>query len=195
MYRRYSSGAIVVPQSRLFEPAFPGQAPTLDLAAAAISAHLATWRSRGRWDRYVDGDDEALTAAERVGVATFIEVGCAICHGGRNLGGGSVHKLGLIEPYESADRGREQVTGKATDRHVWKAPSLRLAAHTGPYLHDGSVATLADVVRLMGRHELGKHLAASQVAAIVTMLRAVGDVDVDALPRTASLAMEHARDH
>jgi cytochrome c peroxidase len=176
-----------------FARVHPGEAPTLDHAAGAIAAWLATWRTRGRWDRYVDGDDGALTTTERAGVAAFIAVGCAICHGGRNLGGRSSHVLGLVVPFVAADRGREVATGRSADRGVWKAPMLRHVAHTGPYLHDGSVATLDNAVRLMARHELGKELAETDVSAIVAMLRAVGDVDVDGLALRSSLAMEPGR--
>ena len=178
----------------LFAQAHPGEAPTLTSASEALVAWLGTWRTRGRWDRYVEGDDLALHAAERAGLATFVEVGCAICHGGRNLGGGSAHKLGLVVPFVATDHGRQQVTGQAADRDVWRAPMLRHVAHTAPYLHDGSVARLDEVVRLMARHELGKELTGPQVDSIVTLLAAVGDVDVDGSTPRLSLAMEPARE-
>ncbi|MEZ6036247.1 MAG: hypothetical protein R3F29_02120 [Planctomycetota bacterium] len=138
---------------------------TLDDAAAAIAAHLSTWRSRGRWDRYVEGDDDALTAEERDGLAAFVDSGCATCHAGRNLGGRSVHVLGLAEPLP----GREP--------HEFRAPMLRHAARTAPYLHDHSIARLDDAVRLMARHELGRTLADGDVRAIVTFLHATTDTD------------------
>jgi len=158
-------------------PTQSGTPLTVDHVVAAISAYLATWRSRGRWDRYVEGQDDALSANERRGLATFVEVGCATCHAGRTLGGRSAHKLGLAEPYPCADLGKAAVTGRDEDRSVWKAPMLRLVTHTAPYLHDGSVATLPEMVKVMGRHELGKSLSLGQVGAIVEFLNAVGEVD------------------
>lgn len=168
----------------------PGTEPTLAAAAAALVQHLASWRTRGRWDRYVEGDDAALSAAERSGAAAFVAEGCATCHGGRNLGGATAHVLGLALPFASADRGRELVTGVATDRQVFRAPMLRHAARTAPFLHDGSVATLEEMVELMGRHELGKQLAPATVAGIATFLRAVADVDVDGPRPRSELVME-----
>ena len=158
-----------------FAAAFPGEQPSLERFARAIVAHLSRSRTRGRWDRYVEGDDASLSSFELEGLSTFIKVGCATCHRGRNLGGASAHVMGLAVPYESEDLGRAEATGVAADRYVFKAPMLRHAARTGPYLHDGSVHELAEVVRLMGRHELGKQLSQSQIAAIVAFLQATAE--------------------
>ncbi len=146
-------------------------------AADALVAFLDGWRTRGRWDRYVEGDDEALSAPERHGLATFIEVGCAACHAGRTLGGRSRHKLGAALPFATADTGLHAATGREEDRFFFKAPMLRMAAKTGPWLHDGSVGDLREVVRLMARHELGREVSDEQVEAIVRFLQAVADVD------------------
>lgn len=85
-------------------------------AVAALTAFLDGWRTRGRWDRYVEGDDGALSGAERHGLATFIEVGCAACHAGRTLGGRSRHKLGAAAPFATVDTGLHAVTGRDADR-------------------------------------------------------------------------------
>jgi cytochrome c peroxidase len=155
---------------------------------AAISAYLRSWRSRGRWDRFVEGDDTALSPAERAGLATFVTVGCAACHSGRLLGGRSRHALGAAVAAPSDDEGYSAVTGLASDRLLFRAPALRLAARTAPYLHDGSLATLEQAIEFMGQHELGVALSAAQVAAIANFLRAVADLDdvegqVAAMPR------------
>lgn len=151
--------------------------PALADDAQAIAGYLATWRSVGRWDRYVEGDDAALSSAEQHGLAVFLTTGCAACHGGRNLGGATVHKLGLAQPWPTSDRGRAAVTGRAADEFLFKAPMLRRVAHTAPYLHDGSIATLPEMVRRMAKHELGKELAEAEVGAVVEFLGAVGDLD------------------
>lgn len=160
-----------------FENVHPGAPPTRDRLIDALVVHLDHWRTRGRWDDFVEGDDAALSAAERAGLATFVEVGCAACHAGRTLGGRSRHKLGAALPYETDDTGLAAVTGETADRYFFKAPMLRLAATTGPYLHDGSVDRLDAAVRLMARHELAREIADSDVTAIVTFLRATADVD------------------
>jgi len=154
---------------------------------AAISAYLRTWRSHGRWDRFVEGDEQALSAAERAGLATFVFVGCAACHGGRLLGGRSRHVLGAALAVASEDEGYGAVTGRAADRYMFRAPALRLAARTAPYLHDGSLTTLEETIAFMGRHELGVALSAAQVAAIATFLRAAAELDDDEVGTTAAM--------
>lgn len=158
-----------------FAAAFPGERPSIERFAQAIAAHLSRTRTRGRWDRFVEGDDAALSSLEREGLATFIKVGCATCHRGRNLGGASAHVMGLALPYATEDLGRAAATGVAADQFVFRAPMLRHAARTGPYLHDGSVHELAAVVQLMSVHELGKRLTQQQVAAIVALLQATAE--------------------
>lgn len=155
--------------------AFGDAAPTRKTMAQALTAWLQTKRTDGRWDRYLDGDDTALTAAERHGLQTFLNVGCATCHAGRNLGGATTHKLGLARPYPDGDPGLAEVTGKPTDRQVFLAPALRRVASTGPWLHDGSVDLLPEAIRLMARHELGRDLDDTQVNAVEVFLKAVGD--------------------
>lgn len=158
-----------------YERAFPQQQPSLERLALSVAGELATWNTSGRWDRYVEGDDYALTALEGRGLEEFVAVGCGVCHRGRNLGGASAHVLGLMHEYETEDQGRMAVTGRPEDRHVFKAPMLRHAAKTGPYLHDGSVHELAEVVRLMAHFELDKQLRDDQVQAIVAFLQATSE--------------------
>lgn len=160
-----------------FEAAFAGESASAARLVQALVLYLDEWRTRGRWDRYVEGDDAALTEAEQHGLAVFVEVGCAACHAGRTLGGRSRHRLGAAVPFATADTGLHAVTGREADRFFFKAPMLRLAACTGPYLHDGSVAELEATVRLMAKHELGVVITPEQTHAIVTFLRAAADTD------------------
>lgn len=158
--------------------AVPSANPTTqEEVTRTLLGFLCTLRSVGRWDRYVEGDDSELSPAERAGARTFLDLGCAACHGGRNLGGGSAHKLGATHPYPSSDLGRAGLTQRDEDRFVFRAPMLRRVAHTGPYLHDGSVPTLDAMIRLMAWHELGKEVTDEQVAAVGAFLRAVGDLE------------------
>lgn len=159
----------------LYQRAFPRQPASLGRLAVALSGELSTWTTRGRWDRYVEGDDHALTALERRGLEQFVAVGCGACHRGRNLGGASAHVLGLRHEYDTDDDGRMAVTGRREDHRVFKAPMLRHAARTGPYLHDGSVHELAEVVRRMAHHELDRQLRDDQVQAIVAFLQATSE--------------------
>jgi cytochrome c peroxidase len=71
----------------------------------------------------------------------------------------------------ASDSGRFGVTDDDADIHVFKVPSLRNVALTGPYFHDGSASTLESVVLIMGRHQLGRQLAAGEIELLVTFLK------------------------
>ncbi|MCA9510565.1 MAG: cytochrome-c peroxidase [Myxococcota bacterium] len=166
----------------MFEAAFPeeDQPVTFDNMALAIAAFERRLVTPGAFDAFLRGDAGALDAQQQRGLATFMDTGCITCHNGPTIGGKSFQKLGLVHPYETADLGREKLTGNASDRHVFKVPGLRNIAETGPYFHDGSIATLDEAIRLMAHHQLGKELDDAQVADIAAFLRALtGDVDAD----------------
>ncbi len=109
-----------------------------------------------RFDRWLQGDEGALNAQERRGYTLFKRYGCVSCHQGANVGGNMFQVFGVLNEYfkrrgniTEADLGRYNVTGNEADRHSFKVPSLRMAAMTAPYLHDGSAATLRDAVDAM----------------------------------------------
>ena len=85
-------------------------------------------------------------------------------------------KFGLVEDYwkethsQVIDKGRSDVTNNPTDLYLFKVPSLRNVAMTPPYFHDGSVATLPEAVRVMGKVQPGKDLSKQDVDAIATFL-------------------------
>jgi len=172
----------------LFAAAFPQESEplTYDNMAKAIGAFERKLMTPGPFDAFLRGDDAALSAAQRAGLEQFMSSGCIICHQGPAVGGAMYQKLGLIKPYPTDDPGREAVTGNAADRQVFKVPSLRNVAHTGPYFHDGSIAQLDDAIRIMGEHQLGVALSAAQIASIRTFLEALtGRVDETFVARPA----------
>ncbi len=146
---------------------------TYDNMARAIGAFERNLMTPGRLDAFMGGDLAALSEQERRGLETFLAVGCNSCHNGPALGGQMYRKLGFVFAYETKDPGREKVTGDPADRQVFKVPSLRNVAKTGPYFHDGSIATLDEVVRLMGYHQVGLTLEPAQIADIVAFLGAL----------------------
>jgi cytochrome c peroxidase len=163
-----------------FTAAFPGQADPVsyDNFANAVGAFERQLTTPGKFDKYLAGDASALTAEEKKGLETFIATGCVACHAGALLGGTSYQKLGAVVPYDTKDEGRKDVTKSESDKFMFKVPSLRNVDKTGPYFHDGSVATLEEAVMKMGKHQLGKDLAPPEVASIVTFLKALtGEVD------------------
>jgi cytochrome c peroxidase len=170
----------------LFAKAFPGDKPaiTYDNVGRAIGAFERTLVTPSPFDKWLGGDDKALTADERAGLAMFADTGCVACHNGVGIGGGSYQKLGMVVPYETTDRGRAEVTKNDTDAFFFKVPSLRNVAKTGPYFHDGKVESLDKAVKLMGKHQLGKDLTDDQVKSIVTFLESTtGELPKDKIAK------------
>jgi cytochrome c peroxidase len=163
-----------------FAEAFPGfaEALTYDNFASAVAAFERTLITRDRFDDFLGGQLDALTAAEQAGLAAFVEVGCIDCHNGALLGGDSFEKMGQAHPYANTkDLGRFAVTQDEEDKYVFKTPSLRNIALTHPYFHDGKAATLNDAVEQMAWLQLDEKLDAKQTQAIVTFLGSLTDVE------------------
>lgn len=157
----------------LFQAAFPGEEKpvTYDNMAKAIGAFERGLVTPSPFDRLLAGDQTALTDAQKAGLTTFVQSGCTTCHSGPLLGGGMYQKLGLVTPWPNpSDAGRFDVTKNEADKQLFKVPSLRNIEETGPYFHDGSVATLDEAIRLMGHHQLGRELSPEQVGSIQTFL-------------------------
>ncbi len=146
-------------------------------AIAAFEHGLLTPDSR--FDRYLRGEREAMTAREIDGYQRFRALGCTSCHQGVQLGGNMYQKFGVMRDYfagrapTAADLGRYNVTKREEDRHVFKVPSLRNVALTAPYFHDGSADTLESAVIVMARHQLGREIETRDVEAIAAFLRAL----------------------
>lgn len=163
-----------------FGKAFPGEEQPVNYenmakAIGAFERHLVT---PGDFDTFLAGDASALTAEEAKGLETFVSTGCTACHSGKLLGGTMYMKLGQVQPYETEDIGRMEFTGNEADKYFFKVPSLRNVAKTGPYFHDGSIATLEEAVSLMAKHQLGKELSDEDTASIVAFLGALtGEID------------------
>jgi cytochrome c peroxidase len=161
-----------------FKTAFPGAEPALtyDNYAEAVAAFERTLITRDRFDDYLGGELQALTAAETGGLKEFVEVGCIDCHSGALLGGDSYEKMGQVHEYANKkDLGRFGVTKDEEDKFVFKVPSLRNIALTAPYFHDGQVKTLAEAVKQMAWLQLGEELDESQVASIAAFLGSLTD--------------------
>ena len=152
----------------------PNQANVLD-ALASFERSLITLDSR--FDRYLRGERAALTAAEQRGYALFKSYGCVACHQGMNIGGNLFQKFGVFEdpvtraaPNALVDLGRYRVTQVTRDRGVFRVPSLRNVAVTGPYFHDGRAATLEEAVETMANLQLGRKLSPEEIGLIVQFL-------------------------
>jgi cytochrome c peroxidase len=153
--------------------------PNADTVRDAIARYERTLVTPGaKLDRYLCGEDAALSPEELSGYRRFKHLGCASCHQGINVGGNMYQRFGVMDDYFAArsdvvraDLGRFNVTGRSEDRHVFKVPGLRNVERTAPYFHDGSAATLEDAVRIMGRYQLGRELSGDEVRSLIAFLR------------------------
>jgi cytochrome c peroxidase len=157
-----------------FGEAFPdaAEAVTAENFGLAVGAFLRTLTTKSRWDAFLDGDRNALTNEELVGLNTFLEVGCQTCHVMRTLGGHIPQKLGLLKPYPTEDTGRMQATGKEMDKFMFKVPSLLNIEKTAPYNHDGAYASLDETIVNMANIQLNRQLTDEQTKAIIAFLKA-----------------------
>lgn len=144
-----------------------------------LSIYLGTLVTpRSRFDRYLQGELDALTADERQGYAEFKAHGCIACHQGVNIGGNVFQRFGVFDNYfaaresaQPADAGRFLMTGRERDRQVFRVPSLRNVAQTAPYFHDGSATTLEEAVKVMAHYQLGQTPSDDEIHVIAGFLR------------------------
>jgi cytochrome c peroxidase len=154
---------------------------TKDNVTDAVAVYEEALITPSRFDEYLLGDQNAITAAETKGYETFKDVGCTACHNGVLVGGGMFQKMGLVNDYfkdrgtevTEADLGRFNVSKNPAEKHFFKVPTLRNVELTSPYLHDGSRATLEETVRVMGKYQLGRDLTNAEVNSIVTFLKSL----------------------
>ena len=168
-----------------FRAAYPDEAAPLNPRnyGRALEAYQATLVTPAPFDRFLAGDDRALSEPQKAGLRAFIANGCAGCHSGPLLGGTRMQRFGVVKDYwletgsDKVDVGRFAATKKEEDRYVFRVPMLRNIAKTGPYFHDGSVDRLDRAVRIMASVQLGRTLDDAAVAGIVAFLESLtGDV-------------------
>lgn len=162
-----------------FATAFPGELEPLsfDNLTRAIEDFEATLITpAARFDQFLEGNLNILTAQEKHGLSLFMETGCSGCHNGVNLGGQAYFPFGVVEKPGSdvlppQDKGRFAVTKTASDEYVFRAVPLRNVALTAPYFHSGKVWSLEQAVGIMGTVQLGKELSPDETGAIAAFLR------------------------
>jgi cytochrome c peroxidase len=173
-----------------FKKSFPDAAKeksavTPETLSMAIGAYTRKLLTPSRWDKFLGGDQSALTDDEKAGLGAFMDANCTTCHAGKYVGAAQNQKLGVAKPGPAgdggaADQGRFDVTKQDVDKAMFKVPTLRNVTKTAPYLHDGSVATLEELTKLMSRYQVGRELTDAQAKSIVTFLGALtGDAPKD----------------
>ncbi len=130
------------------------------------------------FDKWLAGDDKAISAQAQEGYERFKAYRCASCHVGKALGGKSFEYMDLKKDYFAdrgnplgSDSGLKGFTGKDEDIHKFKTPNLRNVELTAPYLHDGTVTSLDDAVRIMGTYLSGVEILPADREKIVAFLR------------------------
>jgi len=168
-------------------------------ATKAIAAYERTLITpNSPYDRFVKGDETAMSKQQIRGMNTFAQTGCASCHSGAAFNGptmpaGSGFYVNFptfsdspyVEQYDLLkDKGRGEVTQNSADDHKYKIPVLRNIALTAPYFHNGSVKNLDEAVRVMAKVQLNKTLSADEVTDIAAFLNALtGEFPKQTFPR------------
>ena len=182
-----------------FDKAFGENSMTVDNAAKAVAAFERTLITpNSSYDKYVKGDNKAMSEQQVRGMNKFASSGCTSCHSGAAFNGPQM-KLGegfftkfptftdnsYVAQYKLADdKGRQEVTGNEADANMFRTPTLRNITDTAPYFHNGSVNDLAEAVRVMAKTQLNKDLPDADVNDIVAFLGALtGEYPEIAMPR------------
>lgn len=133
---------------KLFEKAFGTKEMTIDHVAKAIATFERTVLSgNAPYDRYQNGDKQAMNESQVRGMDVFFnKAACDSCHLGFNFTDGSYVNIGIGMDKPMPDLGRFMVSKKEEDKGAFKTPTLREVAQHSPYMHDGSVKTLEEVV-------------------------------------------------
>lgn len=150
-------------------------------AIAEFEKTLITPNSR--FDLYLKGDENVLTAEEIEGYELFKSNNCATCHVGQAMGGQSYEYMGIVADYfadremkadrdiiKTKDQGHFNATNKESDLQRFKTPSLRNVALTAPYMHDGTINSLGEATRIMLKYQVGKELSDNEVDKIVKFM-------------------------
>ncbi|MBX3002060.1 MAG: c-type cytochrome [Caldilineaceae bacterium] len=154
-----------------FQAAFPGEEDpiTFDNIAKAIAAFERTLITpNDPLDRYLLGDDDALSPLAKKGMETFEAVNCVACHNGPMLSSGL-----LMRFRHGEDPGRMTVTGDPADEFLFRVPTLRNLPLTSPYFHDGSAATIEEAINTMANVQLNRELTPEEVEAISAFLNSL----------------------
>jgi cytochrome c peroxidase len=164
-----------------FKKAFPSEADpivydNIGRAIAVFETTLITPDSP--FDRWLNGDDKALSENQKQGLKIFVDKGCSSCHSGTNIGGGMYTRFGVVQNPGSTflppdDWGRFMVTKNISDKYVFKVPTLRNVELTAPYFHSGSTWDLKEAVAVMGEAQLGQKLTEGETDKIAEFLKSL----------------------
>ena len=172
--------------TKAFKAVYPEGWSEANITDAIAEFERTLITPNSRFDKYLRGDNTAITAEEKQGYELFVKYNCATCHAGVNLGGLSYELMGQYADYFAdrgleltvEDNGRFKETTCERDRHRFKVPGLRNVALTAPYFHDGTESELKEAVCKMGTYQVGVELTDADEDKIVAFLHTLtGEVD------------------
>lgn len=164
----------------------------------SIASYVRTLLTRSSFDRFLEGDNNAINAQAKQGLANFMNFGCSGCHTGMSVGGQSVQRfplrhfagihdlrpnLGSPPDFEIIDNSfpfenKGGFKGRA-NTNFFRVPILRNVTKTSPYFHNGAVDKIKEAVEIMGRHQLGINLTSKQIDEITAFLKTLEGNIVD----------------
>jgi len=179
----------------LFEKVFHQDKITFKLVREAIGAYERTLLTYGDYDRFLNGDNNALSIQAKRGMTIFLTKGCKGCHTGMSVGGQSIQQfplrhyfwdyLGAIfepnlkikdSPFPFENRGG--FLGKE-NRLKFRVPILRNITKTAPYFHNGSIKSLEEAVRIMSKYQLGNEFSKAEINDVVAFLKSLEGEIID----------------
>lgn len=156
---------------------------------ALFEATLVT--PNARFDKFLNGDEKALSKNEKKGLSIFIKKGCISCHRGINLGG-SMQPFGVMKPYKFAKVG----DFKGNKDGLVKVPTLRNILKTAPYFHNGVYYDVKDAIKEMGAIQLGVKISNSEAKYIAEFFKSLnGDIPKIVYPSLPTTALDTLRPH
>ncbi|PZT49037.1 cytochrome C biogenesis protein CcsA [Helicobacter valdiviensis] len=151
-----------------FKKVYGRSGVTFDNIADAIATFERTLLTPSRFDKFMEGDENALSKAEKEGLKLFMDKGCTACHSGVNLGG-TMQAFQVAGQYKFANLG----DFKGDANGMVKTPTLRNVTETAPYFHNGAFWSLTDAIKEMGSIQLGISISDKEAKSIATFLESL----------------------
>lgn len=171
--KRISEDAYYVEE---FAKVFDGNISFLNIQNA-IGAYERTLLTRGDYDRFLEGNNEAITASAKRGLNLFIQRGCKGCHTGMSLGGQSMQlfplRRALMDIFKTEPFPFPNVGGflGENDKKRFRVPILRNITQTGPYFHNGAVKELEEAVRIMSKYQVGREFTPMEIKDMIEFFK------------------------
>lgn len=178
-----------------FKKIFPEKNITFENVRKAIGAYERTLLTRGAYDRFLEGDNSAISTSAKRGMTLFIVKGCKGCHTGMSVGGQSIQKfplrnyladfVGMIfepdlrikqSPFPFINKGG--FLGQY-DKLKFRVPILRNVTKTAPYFHNGAIDKIEEAVRIMSKYQIGQEFNEEQIDDVVAFLKTLEGELVD----------------